>query len=228
MNITTDFWILIVECIKYIVSTLLMILRYAAWPIMIVFIAIHYKGIFENVLKRATRLGWGNAEIEFREALDDLDGQSDKNDGVDYLIKSSPNWAVISSFKDFELICEEKGTEITNRILDKQSPNSESNHRVFHRPGAIFMQLLPILKEMDVFSALDIEAVSTLRKLRNNVAHSAMEVTENDAKRYVDQCAELTKKIDSFKIDDHTFDKIYEFIKSDERLSRFWQVKTMD
>lgn len=228
MNITTDFWILIVECIKYVVSTLLTILRYAAWPITIVFIAIHYKAVFENVLKRATRLGWGNAEIEFREALDVLDGQSDTNDEVDDLIKSSPSWAIFSSFRDFELICEEKSTEITNRILDKQSTNGDSNHRYFHRPGAIFMPLLPILKEMNVFSALDVEAVSTLRKLRNSVAHSAIEVTESDAKRYVEQCEELTKKIDSFKINDHTFDKIYEFIKSDERLSRFWQVKTDD
>lgn len=44
-----------------------------------------------------------------------------------------------------------------------------------------------------------------------------MEVTENDAKRYINQCKELTDKISAFQIDDGNFDEIYKYIRSDER-----------
>lgn len=73
-------------------------------------------------------------------------------------------------------------------------------------------------------SVLDIEAVSTLRRLRNNVAHSDMEVTENDAKRYINQCKELTDKISAFQIDDGNFDEIYKYIRNDERVARMWWI----
>lgn len=224
MNTVIVFVILIVECIKYVVSTFIMVLKYASWPIMIVFIAVHYKGVFESVLKRATRLGWGNAEIEFREALNDLDDQVGGEYQNDTLIKADPEMAVISSFRELEMACEDKYSQIEDLILEKQPLAENKNYRRFHRPGAALLQLIPIFQKMNILSALDIEALSTLKRLRNSVAHTLVDVTEDDARRYSEQCRDLTKKIDEFDINDDNFDEIYKIIFQDERLSRFWRV----
>lgn len=213
-----------VEFLKYVVATLLSVLKYSSWPMLVLFIAIYYKKIFENMIKRTSKFGWGSAEIEFRAALDDLDGQSDE-DSKDYnLIKTNPDLAILDSFKEFELTCEVKYTDIYNRILERQSPDEDTRYRSFRRPVTSIMLLLPIFQKMNVLSVLDIEAVSTLRRLRNSVVHLDMEVTENDAKRYINQCKELTDKISAFQIDDGNFDEIYKYIRSDERLSRMWQI----
>ncbi|MFL4497855.1 hypothetical protein [Weissella sp. MSCH1] len=118
-----------------------------------------------------------------------------------------------------------KNLNISEKFSDRQLLNENSSYRALRRPGTVIIPLLSVLEKIGVLSILDTESVSTLRRLRNTVAHSNFEVSESDAKRYVSQCDEITQKVNSFQITDENFEEIFNFIASDDRLSRWWRIK---
>lgn len=180
--------------VKFIVNSLIDLLRYGGWQILFFIVFIKYKEDIRNVFifvsKHISRFSIDKVSFEFENDVNEIqkevgkgsrivstdDYQSDRD--FDKLVSVRPDYAILDSWKDVELELE----------------------KIF--PGQIRSSLYYIQKlgMNDQLNEKDLGILNELRRLRNKVVHEEkIFISQETAKKYRSQCLYIIKRLEDIK-----------------------------
>lgn len=177
--------------VKFVVDSLINLLRYGGWQILFFIIFIKYKDDIRNVFifasKHISRFSIDKVSFEFENDVNKIqkevgeesrivsadDYQSDRD--FDKLVSVRPDYAILDSWKDVEL------------ELEKIFPGQMRSSSYYIRK----------LNMNDQLSEKDLDILNELRRLRNKVVHEEkMFISQETAEKYRSQCLYIIKKLE--------------------------------
>ncbi|MCC4518432.1 hypothetical protein [Limosilactobacillus reuteri] len=169
--------------IKFIVDSLIDLLRYAGWQILLFLIFIEYKrdirSVFQFISRRVSGVSLNNVSIEFAKSVDEMqkekindDIQTDDKDFGE-LVSVRPEYAVLDSWKEVE-------NELRTLFPSSLRP-LEYNEDIRRR---------------EILDEKDIGLLNHLRFLKNEVLNNRkIIVSKETAQKYREQCLYIIKKL---------------------------------
>ena len=180
--------------VKFIVNSLIDLLRYGGWQILFFIVFIKYKEDIRNVIifvsKHISRFSIDKVSFEFENDVNEIqkkvgkgsrivstdDYQSDRD--FDKLVSVRPDYAILDSWKDVEL------------ELEKIFPGQI-------RSSLYYIQKLGMNDQLD---EKDLGILNELRRLRNKVVHEEkIFISQETAKKYRSQCLYIIKRLEDIK-----------------------------
>lgn len=169
--------------VKFVVDSLIDLLRYGGWQILFFIIFVKYKDDVRTVFiffsKHISKFSIDKVSFEFENDVDKIQKEVGENSKIilqgnrqsdkDFsnLVSIRPDYAILDSWKDIEIELE----------------------KIF--PGPV-RQTITYIRELelnDILDAKDLSILNDLRRLRNKVVHeTGMFISEKTARKYRNQC----------------------------------------
>lgn len=180
--------------VKFVVESLISLLRYGGWQILFFIVFMKYKDDIRRVFifasSHISRFSIDKVSFEFEHDVNKIQmkvGEDSKiifedsrqsNKDFSRLVSVRPDYAILDSWKDVELELE----------------------KIFPGPVRQSVVYIQELKTNNLLDKKDLSILNELRRLRNKVVHDGkIFISKGTAEKYRSQCLYIIKKLEEIK-----------------------------